>query len=487
MLWRSLIAVQWATAATAVLAVAGQPDLSAPPADPGAFAAIAPIASEAASAPETTSVVPPAGTGADAINAARAVSPDAAERAAPDATGVVLPNAAGADAPGAARAVSSDATGAVAPTATSEPANGKPPASRPTDTQNARNAEVTNEPPDVTPASEPAASRPAPPPQGRQLPRGFIQREVRLPNGDVYRYALFLPAQYDLDETHRWPVILFMHGSGEVGSDGIKQAALGLPRFVGGRPTRFPFIVVAPQAHTLWFRGEDAQAAYAALEAVHEAYRTDRDRVYLTGLSMGGFASWEFAISRPDLFAAIAPVCGAGPKEYASNIVQMPVWAFHGELDDAVKVDLTRGMVDELKRIGGHPKYTEYPGVGHNCWDRAYSTTDLYRWLLKQRRPPPPRVIDYHFVGPIARVWWIYAEAEEDSTEPAHLHVEVDDNGHVTLTTQHVASWLITPGPDPLQPGKEINVAWNGKPVFHGEFSGALGVKPQSTSGPMEE
>ncbi len=445
MLWRSLMAVQLATAASAVLTLPGQRDVSSPP----------PVELPA---PEATAPVAP-----------EAATPDATRVVSPAATRVALPTATTADETSHAQTV----------------------ASGPTDIQAARDAQAANVSAVRTTASAPAAtkpsaSRPTAPRQGPQLPPGFIPKELHLPNGDVYRYAVFLPAQYSLDEAHRWPVIMFMHGSGEVGTDGIKQTALGLPRFVGGRPTRFPFIVVSPQAHTLWFRGEDAQAAYAALEAVHEAYRTDRDRVYLTGLSMGGFATWEFAISRPDLFAAIAPVCGAGPKEYASNIVQMPVWAFHGELDDAVNVELATGMIDAMKRVGGRPKYTRYPGVGHNCWDLAYSTTDLYRWLLKQRRPPLPCVIDYRFVGPIARVWWVYAEAESDTTEPAHLRAEVDAEGRVTLTPRHVTSWLITAGPDPLQPGKQIEVTWNGRPVFQGEFSGALSIKPRPATGPAE-
>ena len=219
-----------------------------------------------------------------------------------------------------------------------------------------------------------------------------------MPDGSIRRYAIFVPPQYDQDPDHKWPVILFLHGSGECGRDGIKQTRVGLPKTIVRRPNRFPFITVMPQAHTLWFGGEDAAAVWAALAAVGQEYRIDADRIFITGLSMGGFAAWEFASVRPDVFAAVVPVCGlVTNKMLLPNMRHVPVWAFHGRLDQNVPVTGSQEAVAELRRIGANPKYTEYPNLKHNCWKRAYADGNmaLWRWLLGQRRPPPPLAIDY--------------------------------------------------------------------------------------------
>ena len=332
----------------------------------------------------------------------------------------------------------------------------------------------------------PAQSRPAPPttPRPAPLPKGFIEKDLTLPDGSNRKCVIFLPAQYDLDDTHRWPVIVFLHGSGECGTDGRRHLAVGLPKYIAARPTRFPFITVMPQAKTLWYRGDDAAAVWAALDQVHRDYRTDRDRVLMTGLSMGGFATWELSMARPDVLAAIVPVCGIGPTEYASNIAHLPVWAFHGAKDDRVPVAGTRRMIEALKALGAEPKYTEFPNTRHNSWDRAYADRGLYRWLLKQRRRKPPRVIDYKFPGGKARVWWLTVEAESDRPQatPASIRAEIGGDGRVRIDTKGVKAWaLVSTGP-PVEPGDEIDVTWNNKPVYKGKFTGILVTRPQAPS-----
>ncbi|RIK66794.1 MAG: hypothetical protein DCC65_08685 [Planctomycetota bacterium] len=329
----------------------------------------------------------------------------------------------------------------------------------------------------------PDQSGAATPKSQRRLPRGFLARALKMPDGKSRKYAIFIPPQYNDDVNHRWPVILFLHGSGEIGADGIRQTTVGMPVYVARLAARFPFIVVMPQAHKMWFRGEEATAVSLIMEEVHHDYRTDRDRVYLTGLSMGGFATWEMSIFRPDLFAAIVPVCGIAPLQYIKNIVHIPVWAFHGSLDKNVPVSGSRDAVAELKRLGASPKYTEYPNLGHKCWDLAYDNPELYRWMLQFRRPPPPRVIDYSFPAGIVRVWWLVVEGEKKPKRPPHVRAEIRDDGRVEIVSEGVIGWALISDAEPLPPGREIDVTWNGKPVFKGKFEGILALEPPRPSG----
>jgi predicted esterase len=313
----------------------------------------------------------------------------------------------------------------------------------------------------------------------RRLPRGFAARTVKLANGTERKYAVFVPPQYVLDETKEWPVVLFLHGSGECGRDGIKQTKIGLPRLMAQAPEKYPFISVLPQAWNLWFHGDDAAAVWAALSAVHQELRTDPDRVYLTGLSMGGFATLEMAIAHPDIFAAIVPVCGSGSTAFVSNIIDLPIWAFHGAKDKNVSIQGIRDLITELTRLGGEPKYLEYPDLGHKCWDRAYGTPELWDWLLAQRRRTPPRVIDYRFVSGSTVVWWLGVRAEEKPGTMPHIRAEVGENGQVTITSEGVAGWAIKSDTYPLKIGDQIEVTWNGEPVYRGRFDGGLGVRPK--------
>src|SRR5207244_10261474 len=132
--------------------------------------------------------------------------------------------------------------------------------------------------------------------------------------------------------------------------------------------------------------GPDAQRALAMLEEVQKHYKIDAKRLYLTGLSMGGYGTWSLAEKYPERWAAIVPICGGGDPVQATSIKDIPCWCFHGDADPRVPVERSREMIEALKAAGGHPKYTEYPGVAHNSWEKAYATPELYKWLLKQHR-----------------------------------------------------------------------------------------------------
>ncbi|MBX9678478.1 MAG: dienelactone hydrolase family protein [Gemmataceae bacterium] len=214
---------------------------------------------------------------------------------------------------------------------------------------------------------------------------GFIEKTLA-GSDDQRKYVVFVPHDYKGDKAY--PTILFLHGAGETGKDNKAQVRVGLAAAVRKNEKTFPFIVVFPQSHNrTWKAGsDDGKAAVAALEEVQKDYKVDSARIYLTGLSMGGFGAWSHAAAFPEKWAAIAPICGGGDVKTAEKIKDIPCWCFHGDKDAAVKVELSRMMIEAIKKAGGDPKYTEYPGVNHNSWDRAYATRELYDWMLQQKR-----------------------------------------------------------------------------------------------------
>lgn len=219
---------------------------------------------------------------------------------------------------------------------------------------------------------------PVPPPPGMSEQRfeGQVRREVS------YQYLLYLPPGY-AESDASWPLVVFLHGSGESGSDLELLRRHGPPRLIA-EARDFPFIMVAPQAAKIepW----DIEALDALLDTIMRTHRVDPDRVYLTGLSNGGKGAWSWAIARPDRFAALAPVAGYGDANRVCAIGQLPVWAFHGALDDVVPAMFDTATVEALRRCGGNVRYTLYEDANHDSWTRTYANPDLYEWLLNQRR-----------------------------------------------------------------------------------------------------
>jgi predicted peptidase len=215
---------------------------------------------------------------------------------------------------------------------------------------------------------------------------GFVTKSYQNADGHASPYVVFLPHNYDGSKAY--PVILFLHGSGETKGGTKQPAEVGIGPAIKKREKDFPFIVVIPQSETRTWRAgsDDAKRALAMLDNTLKEYKTDPKRVYLTGLSMGGYGTWSNALAEPERWAAIVPVCGAGNPENAAKIKDLPCWAFHGDQDKAVDVSGSRKMIEALKKAGASPKYTEYPGVGHNSWDNAYGTDALYTWLLEQKK-----------------------------------------------------------------------------------------------------
>ncbi len=236
---------------------------------------------------------------------------------------------------------------------------------------------------------------------------GFLDRIVKDGN-ETYRYQVYVPR--DWNKNQKWPVILFLHGAGERGDDGLIQTEVGIGTAIRRYVDRFPAIVVLPQCRkNLWWLHQSMQEqAIKALEQSVKEFNGDTDRLYLTGISMGGYGTWSIAAKNPGRFAALAPVCGgirppvraaaSLPEEMknidpnldpyaqsAKKIGQTPVWIFHGGEDNVVPTEESRKMNEALKTAGGNVKYTEYESVGHNSWDKAYAEMELMKWMLEQR------------------------------------------------------------------------------------------------------
>jgi predicted peptidase len=213
---------------------------------------------------------------------------------------------------------------------------------------------------------------------GKQC-QGAFERTVRL------GYLLFLPRDYGTNPGQEWPLILFLHGAGERGDDLELVKIHGIPKIVERQPD-FPFVVVSPQCpdETTWW--DHHLTLKALLEEIVANYAVEVNRIYLTGLSMGGYGTWSMATRYPELFAAIAPICGGGIPDLASALKDVPVWAFHGAEDDVVKLEVGQRTVDALRACGGNVRFTVYPGLGHDSWTQTYDDPELYEWFLQHRR-----------------------------------------------------------------------------------------------------
>jgi predicted peptidase len=215
--------------------------------------------------------------------------------------------------------------------------------------------------------------------QSEQMFQKEITKKVSL------GYLLHLPKDYGEKKDPKWPLILFLHGAGERGSDLSLVKKHGPPKLID-QGKEFPFIVVSPQCPANSWWPEQVDALTALLDEIQSKYAVDAERVYLTGLSMGGFGTWTLATRYPERFAALAPICGGGDRYLVSRLKNVPVWVFHGEKDPVVPVQASRDMVEALKRAGGNVQFTVYPEAQHDSWTETYNNPKLYEWFLSHRR-----------------------------------------------------------------------------------------------------
>ncbi len=206
-----------------------------------------------------------------------------------------------------------------------------------------------------------------------------LERQVTL----TLDYLLYLPPDYEQKDS--WPLLVFLHGAGERGSDLNRVKAHGPAKLVEqGRD--FPFVIVSPQCPEGQWWPILGREVLALIDEMLEHYKIDPDRVYLTGLSMGGYGTWAIASAWPERFAAIVPICGGGRPFTAANLKKVPVWAFHGSKDPVVSLSESQQMVEAVNRAGGKAKLTVYPDAEHDSWTQTYDNPELYQWLLSHRR-----------------------------------------------------------------------------------------------------
>lgn len=232
-------------------------------------------------------------------------------------------------------------------------------------------------------AAEPMTEQPTPGKQVGQLLVSQADPEQKL------GYLLFLPKDYGTDG-RKWPVMLFLHGSGERGDDLKLVKVHGPPKLVDRRPD-FPFIVVSPQCpkDRSWNGEVQLHVLAELIDSVLTRFATDRERVIVTGLSMGGFGSWSLTAKHPARFSAAVPICGGGDPDMAGKLKSVPFWVFHGAKDFGVPLKLSESMVAAIEKVGGSAKLTVYPEAGHDSWTETYKNEAVYDWMLAQRRTSP--------------------------------------------------------------------------------------------------
>jgi predicted peptidase len=243
------------------------------------------------------------------------------------------------------------------------------------------------------------ADTPTPATQPDGTPESRVFTEL---GGNSLPYLLLKPRGYE--PATQYPLVLFYHGAGERGNDNQSQWKNGVEIFSSPENRgKFPCFVIAPQCpqdkqwvDVPWAAESEVQPADPSpqmkmsleiLDAIQKEFSIDGKRLYVVGLSMGGYATWDVTTRFPQRFAAAVPICGGGDETQAPKIKDLPIWAFHGAVDPVVKTIRTRNMIAAIKAAGGNPKYTEYPGVGHDSWNNAFKEPDLLPWLFAQKRP----------------------------------------------------------------------------------------------------
>lgn len=213
---------------------------------------------------------------------------------------------------------------------------------------------------------------------------GFI---VRTSNGAAgqKKYNIFIPRDYN--PARQYPAVVFLHGIGEAGSDGVRCTTVGIGPAIGRRNGSFPFIVIFPQTGSDWTSSQSENIMLDAIRDARANYSIDPARISLTGMSSGGKGTWVLGARHPEIFAALVPMGGFSAPNEVPRLTKIPIWALHNSDDWVVGVGNTRDMIRRLQEAGGNPKYTIYEnsGNGHNCWDQAYDEGALFTWMLAQR------------------------------------------------------------------------------------------------------
>jgi dienelactone hydrolase len=288
---------------------------------------------------------------------------------------------------------------------------------------------------------------------------GFLNRKIEL-HGNTYRFQVYLPEEWRHDDGKQWPIILFLHGRGERGSEGMWQTQIGIAEAVRNHPDRWPFVIVMPQCpqNAHWTDPAMLELAMASLDQESAEFHGDATRTYLSGLSMGGYGAWELARLHPHRWAAIE-IAASGvfwsyeperwqeasvlPAEYATALGRTPIWLFHGTLDTVVVPRQSELMFDAFKASGGDIRLWLYQGLAHDCWTRAYDEQELPRWLLAHRNSASPPSFAERLVIPLEPPTIKLTVAQLDILAGAYR----EPNGRGIVTISRLGDQLIQKGP----------------------------------------
>jgi len=227
-----------------------------------------------------------------------------------------------------------------------------------------------------------AEEKPAPAAPGTQTAQS-AELPAEKGTKTTLHYWLALPPASETKPADGWPLLLFLHGAGERGTDLNKVKVHGPPKLAGTTAELNKFIIVSPQCPAgRW----DLVALKSLIDHTVKTQPVDKNRIILTGLSLGGFATWGLLAEYPDLAAAAVPICGGGKPDTAAKFKHVPIRVYHGAKDDAVPQKRSDEMVEALKKAGGKPEYTIFPDAGHDSWTAAYADAKLYQWMLEQKR-----------------------------------------------------------------------------------------------------
>jgi predicted peptidase len=270
----------------------------------------------------------------------------------------------------------------------------------------------------------------------------FEARVYRDASGGQLAYQLMKPADYDSGK--KYPLVVFLHGSGERGTDNAAQLKNGVKEFVGSAEARakYPCFALVPQCppDDSWSPPAYPESGPTGasrrlldvIQALQKEFSIDGQRLYIGGLSMGGFGTWDLISRYPEYFAAAFPICGGGPQPRAALVKDIPVWVFQGGADPTVLPKLAQEMVAAIQKAGGKPKYTEYPGVGHNSWTNAFKEPELLPWLFAQKRSDPGSLKAAALPPAVAPAGW-----------PAKVPSQGTWSGTVAATAQKVPRLLV--------------------------------------------
>jgi predicted peptidase len=224
---------------------------------------------------------------------------------------------------------------------------------------------------------------------------GFVARIYKNNHRETMPYRLFIPAGYD--KSKKYPIVIWLHGAGGAGNDNLLQ--ISGDQIPGTRlwtkqenQMRYPAFELVPQSTGGWAGAngtklsDEERLVVEILESLRSEFNIDSKRIYIAGQSNGGFGTWDMISKRPDLFAAAIPLCGGGNQILASNLISMPIWAFHGDQDSVIPVSYSRDMIAAIKKLGGVPRYTEYKGIDHDVWIPAFKEPGLVDWLFAQHK-----------------------------------------------------------------------------------------------------